>query len=156
MHPKVKAWGIIARGGQRAACFTPAALQFLVQCDPAESSCCLPGGDVAWGETAARSIKRHLAQEYDMEATVGVLAAVVERLDHEQTEAVQEVGLIHRCEVVDARDLPDVLPHRERPGVRLVWRNLAELERRPLHPEGILPLLQQEDAPLTHLVVDRL
>lgn len=155
MQPRVKAWAVIARGGQRAACFTPGALQFLVQCDDDEEFYRFPGGDVKWGETAARAAVRELAEEFDLEATAGPLVAVAEQLVRVDGREYHEVVLLHRAEVADARDLPDTIRHNERPNGKAVWRTLAQLADRPLDPEGILALLErEEDGPVVHLVRD--
>jgi 8-oxo-dGTP diphosphatase len=157
MQPRVKAWAVIARGGQRAACFTPGALQYLVQCDDDEAFYRFPGGDVEWGETAARTIVRELVEEFDLEATVGPLMAVAEQMVQVDGREYHEVVLVHRAEVSDARDLPDTIRHNERADGKVVWRTLAQLAARPLYPEGILPLLEREaDGPVVHLVRDAL
>jgi ADP-ribose pyrophosphatase YjhB (NUDIX family) len=152
--PKARALGIIRRGGARAACFSPAPLQILVQCDDAESFYRLPGGTIEHGETAAQAVVRELAEEFDLEAVAGPLAAVDENFFQEGGRLWHEVNLIHWCQVPDADDLPDVLRHNEVQGGKAVWRTLAQLRAHTFYPPGLLDLLERDDptAPMVHLV----
>jgi 8-oxo-dGTP diphosphatase len=152
-RPRVKALAIIRRGGAKGACFSPAPLQILVQCDDAEEFYRLPGGSIEHGETAAQAVVRELAEEFDIEAAAGPLAAVDESFYQEGGHLYHEVSLVHWCQAADVNELPDVLPHNENRS-KAVWRTLAQLRERPLYPTGILGLLEKDDptAPVVHLV----
>ena len=156
MYPRVAAWAIIGRGALKRGCFAQGPGQFLVETDGAESSYRFPGGGVEWGETAARAIEREMREEYDLKVKVGPLAAVAENMLRYQGREYHLLTLLHWCEAEGARDLPDELEHNEKPGTRLVWRTLAELENRTVGPEGILQVLREESDQVTHLVIDGL
>lgn len=152
MRPVVRALAIISRSGQKPGCFGQGATQYLVQCDEHEAFYRLPGGAIEAGETAAATIARELMEEFDLEVTVGSLAAVDETFFEADGTRFHEVNLLHRATAAAADDLPDVLPHNEHRGVKAVWRTLPELAGRPLYPTGILEYLQQERTDIIHLV----
>ena len=154
MNPKLRAAGILIRenkqGGRRED-----ERQVLVQCDEDESFYRFAGGTVEYGETAAEAIVREFMEEYDLEVKVGPLIVVNEHFFQYYGKEHHQVTLIHYCELKNGTDIPDPLWHKEHSSVKLVWRSLSQLKRRPVYPEGVYSLLEQDNPPILHLVTGR-
>jgi 8-oxo-dGTP pyrophosphatase MutT (NUDIX family) len=129
--------------------------QVLVQCDEDESFYRFAGGTVEYGETAAEAIIREFMEEYDLEVRVGPLIAVNEHFFQYYGKEHHQVTLIHRCELERTNEIPEPLWHKEHASVKLVWRTLSQLRRRPVYPEGIFSLLEQDESSILHLVTGR-
>ncbi|GAA3408650.1 NUDIX hydrolase [Paenibacillus hodogayensis] len=155
MNPKLRAAGIMIRDFKAGDPRHGSERQVLVQCDEDESFYRFAGGTVEYGETAAEAIVREFMEEYDLEVKVGPLIAVNEHFFQYYGKEHHQVTLIHHCELAETDDIPEPLWHKEHSSVKLVWRTLSQLKRRPVYPEGIFPMLEQEYPTMVHLVTGR-
>ncbi|MBD2860808.1 MAG: hypothetical protein K0Q94_2478 [Paenibacillus sp.] len=129
--------------------------QVLVQCDEDESFYRFAGGTVEYGETAAEAIIREFMEEYDLEVRVGPLMAINEHFFQYYGKEHHQVTLIHLCELEQTDEIPEPLWHKEHSSVKLVWRTLGQLKRRPVYPEGIFAQLEKNQPGMSHLVTGR-
>lgn len=155
MNPKLRAAGIMIRDFAATDPGHGTERQVLVQCDEDESFYRFAGGTVEYGETAAEAIVREFMEEYDLEVTVGPLIAVNEHFFQYYGKEHHQVTLIHHCELTQTDEIPEPLWHKEHSSVKLVWRTLSQLRRRPVYPEGIFPMLEKEHPSMVHLVTGR-
>ena len=128
--------------------------KILVQCDLEESFYRLPGGSVEFGETAAAAIQRELIEEFDLQATIGELACVDESIIEYDGKEAHQCTLIHWCSV-ELKDTQDDLIHNEHPEVKLTWRTIDQLVRKPVYPEGILDVAASNSSNVIHLVIQK-
>jgi 8-oxo-dGTP pyrophosphatase MutT (NUDIX family) len=154
MNPKLRAAGIMLRQGQSTH-DRAGEREVLVQCDEDESFYRFAGGTVEYGETASEAIIREFMEEYDLEVVVGKLLVVNEHFFQYYGKEHHQVTLIHRCELLVTNDIPEPLWHKEHSSVKLVWRSLSQLKKRPVYPEGIFSMLEEEVPSITHLVTGR-
>lgn len=156
MNPKLRAAGIMIREGKAVDQRQPGERQVLVQCDEDESFYRFAGGTVEYGETASEAIVREFMEEYDLEVRVGPLLVVNEHFFQYYGKEHHQVTLIHMCELEKESDIPEPLWHKEHSSVKLVWRSLSQLKRRPVYPEGVFALLEKDiPTPIAHLVTGR-
>jgi hypothetical protein len=143
----VRLAAIVQRGGQNGGCFGTGPTQALVQVETGKPGYSFP--TVVLDPLATRSdgeerlvLERAIAQAYDLTLTALALAAV-------HSDGAAETHF-YWGELPDARDLPDVVPHEQENHLKLVWRNLAELQAEPLLPLGIYERLRQPEGPPLH------
>jgi hypothetical protein len=135
---------IVLRGGQNGGCFGAGPTQVLVQVETGKPGYNFPTVVLdplaTTGDGEERlALQREFAQAYDLTLTALGLAAV-------HTDGAVETDF-YWGELPDARDLPDVIPHEQVNHLKLVWRNLAELQAEPLLPLGIYERLRQPEGP---------
>ena len=155
MHPKLRAAGIAFRQRRSSGGGNRAEREVLVQCDESETFYRFAGGTVEYGETAAEAIVREFMEEYDLAVRVGPLMVVNEHFFQYYGKGHHQVTLIHRCELESDEEIPEPLWHKEHPSVKLVWRPLSQLSKKPVYPEGIFPYLERETDAIVHLVTGR-
>jgi hypothetical protein len=143
----VRLAAIVQRGGQNGGCFGAGPTQALVQVETGKPGCSFPTVEldppatIPAGEERL-TLQREFAQAYDLTLTALALAAV-------HTDGAGETHF-YWGELPDARDLPDVVPHEQVNHLKLVWRNLAELQAEPLLPLGIIERLREPEGPPLH------
>lgn len=127
----------------------------MVQCDREESFYRFPGGSMEFGETAAEAIERELLEEFDLGVHVGRLAVMNESLVEYDGKQRHDCTIIHWCSMKDEQEVPDILWHKEREGIKLLWKTTEEMCGKPVYPEGILEILQGERTEEIHHLVIR-
>ncbi|MEI7026622.1 HIT domain-containing protein [Paenibacillus sp. y28] len=167
MNPKVRAAAVVTqKGGAHAEPLVPGAadaggigaadeLYALVQCDVDESFYRFPGGTVEYGETTAEAIEREMMEEFDLRVSVGSLMVVNEHFYLSHGKEHHHITLLHYTQLIDPVGRQETLWHNEHSTVKLVWRPLSKLRTRPLYPDGILRLLEQEAQGPAHLITGR-
>jgi len=139
--PQVRAEGIISNDDLT---------KFLVQCDSEESFYRFPGGGVEFGETAAEAIYREFIEEFDLRIKVGPLALINESIVEYDDVQRHDVNFLHWCKLGDSCNAFEYIWHREHDGIKLIWKNLKELELKPLYPEGIMDILRSRNVEKHH------
>lgn len=155
MNPKLRAAGVMIRDFEPGDSRHGTERQVLVQCDEDESFYRFAGGTVEYGETASEAIIREFMEEYDLVVRVGPLMAVNEHFFQYYGKEHHQVTLIHHCELEQTEEIPEPLWHKEHSSVKLVWRTLSQLRRRPVYPEGIFLMLEKDYPTIAHLVTGR-
>jgi 8-oxo-dGTP diphosphatase len=126
----------------------------LVQCDLEESFYRLPGGSIEFRESASTAIKRELIEEFDLRSNVGGLACVNESIVQFDGKKVHQCTLIHWCSV-DVYDFQHTLIHKEKPEVKLVWRTIDQLKKKPTYPEGIVDVIDLNNRTISHILIEK-
>jgi 8-oxo-dGTP pyrophosphatase MutT (NUDIX family) len=121
----------------------------------------LPGGRVEFGEDAATTIRREIAEELGCPAVVGELAYLVENLFELEGRDVHEIGFYFEVEL--DRSFPfaqgEVCYRMEDGGNHFEFRwvepDAATLAAYRLKPAPLIPVLAQRADRLSHLVQTR-
>jgi len=121
----------------------------------------LPGGRVEFGEDAATTIRREIAEELRCGAVVGELAYVVENLFEIERREVHEIGFYFEAEL-DASfpfSSTEVCYRMEDSGAEFEFRwvtpDAPTLGRYQFKPAPLIPVLAQPARGLRHLVQPR-
>lgn len=105
-----------------------------------------PGGRIRFGERAAETVVRELAEEAGVVVRPLRMLGVLESVFEYGGQPAHEIVLIVEAEPVDpALTARESLPRLDRPDRRLVWRALADFDAPGaplLAPAGLLDLLR--------------
>lgn len=125
----------------------------LVQCDDKETFYRFPGGSIEFGELACEAITRELFEEYDLQVQVETLAIVNEHIFQIDGKLHHQCTLFHWCKSIT--EINETLFHKEHENIILTWKNIQELKDKPTYPEGIVSLIEQKYASVTHLLTQK-
>ena len=118
----------------------------------------LPGGRVEFGEPAATTVRREIAEELGCDARVGELSYLVESLFELDQREVHEIGLYFEAELGGSFPFSTTeICHRMVDGgaeleFRWVRPDAATLTRYNFKPPPLVPLLAEPARTLMHLV----
>lgn len=100
------------------------------------------GGGIEFGERAAETLVRELAEEYGLAIVVGRQLGALENHFTYAGRAGHEIALVLEAELADpAEHERDRRPCLDQPHITGVWRSATE-EAIPLYPGGLADLLE--------------
>lgn len=119
----------------------------------------LPGGRVELGETSAGALEREIAEELDMPAVVGPLAATSESFYHAGGEDYHELSFFYRADLPGQGPngkTPWLVRHDEGHELRFYWVSLEgdALEAINLMPPWLPDFLRRAPSEPSHIVHD--
>jgi ADP-ribose pyrophosphatase YjhB (NUDIX family) len=112
----------------------------------------LPGGRVAFGESAAQACAREVEEELGVSLPVRRLRLVVENLYAESGQSEHEIGLYFD---VDGEAFDASLSANWQAGHHFRWVRLPDLDQVRFEPKTLEPLLRQLPNELAHVVLYR-
>lgn len=121
----------------------------------------LPGGRVEFGEDAATTIRREIAEELACAAVVGELVYVVENLFEIEQRSVHEIGFYFEAELDGSFPFSEteICYRMEDGGAQFEFRwvrpDVATLNRYRFKPAPLIPALAEPATTLRHLVQPR-
>lgn len=131
--------------------------RMLFQGEPGDEGLAIPGGHVAYDETAADALARELREELGVEVRVGSLRAVAENFFPWRGRTCHQICLYYDVTLAAGElpqapfDMLDEMAHGKA-RVRFRWVPLAEVAGYTVYPPQMKQVIQEAAGPVRHFV----
>ncbi|WP_328804601.1 NUDIX hydrolase [Paenibacillus apii] len=107
-----------------------------------------------FGETAEEAITRELIEEFELEVQVNHLILINESIIEYEGKQRHDCTLFHLCKLKVEEELIFTLWHKERDEIKLTWKTIGALHKRPVYPEGIVEIIESKDIKrINHIII---